>query len=375
MATANPKVSEEPVRIRCAADLFSVLTTGSLGARLAVLKSVAEDPLRALSLGPHKDEDFIDLLVRLIPQSTGGLRQVQILCLMSYQDPRSTQFLIAEFARSRDPATILRLAERLTLERGFEFFRTFLWEGKPTQALAVARLCRQNPDLEAADTLRVAILLDRDYEPPELTEENMPLWMNELKGPHRMKAMQLAESRGAEVLHLWAHWSEFDERVQRWLLGQTALLDLALFKAKVTRMLGKPEVAHFVVDQAVNRGVELPAGLLRNECPRVRAHCISAGHADDRLESFLASERSLEEALAATNRTSPQKLLGLLSDSRWQVRALATQLLSTQDSPPPLAELRLKVHSESIGERVAATKLLQQFGDEAWLQENLGEVS
>ena len=68
------------VRIRTAADLFEVLSTGSLAERLALLNSIVAEPTRPLALGPHGEEDFIDLLIRLIPNSRDVLRKTLILC-------------------------------------------------------------------------------------------------------------------------------------------------------------------------------------------------------------------------------------------------------------------------------------------------------
>ena len=105
----------EPVRIRCAADLFSVLSSASVGAQLAVLRDIAANPQRAANLGRHNDEDLIDLLLRLVMESVGPVKQAQIICLMSFDDPRVTRYLLAEFASSRDAAAVLHLGKRLSM--------------------------------------------------------------------------------------------------------------------------------------------------------------------------------------------------------------------------------------------------------------------
>ena len=149
------------VRIRTAADLFEVLSTGSLAERLALLNSIVAEPTRPLALGPHGEEDFIDLLIRLIPNSRDVLRKTLILCLMCYQDPRTQDYLGQVFAEERDASTVLHLGQRLTLDLGVEFFRPFLWGEKAAQGLVAAQvLAQSSADMDPKEQLRVALLLD-----------------------------------------------------------------------------------------------------------------------------------------------------------------------------------------------------------------------
>jgi hypothetical protein len=384
----TPAAADEPVRIRCAADLFSVLCSGPMEAQLAVLKSVVDDPRRPLTLGRHQGEDFIDLLLRLVPESTGTLKQLQILCLMSYQDPRTTEFMVDEFGRSRDAATVLQLGKRLDLERGFDFFRPFLWDDRPAQRLAAARLCSHSPELSVAERLRVAILLDEEYAPPEISVDTMDVWLSELAGRYRLRARALAEATGSGVLGLWQRWSELRHEEQLWLVQvslaiqdnlvsgcgdrtlATAGVDLSLPRQKLGELLSDPEVPYAYVELALRHGVELPAALLNSEQPLVRAAAIGCGHADDRLGRFLSADTSLPETLAAAPRCSVEEQLRLLADPRWQVRAVATDLLARAEAPP-LEALHRKTSSEILGERVAAVEILQRLGNEDWLESNL----
>ena len=154
-------------------------------AQMAVIQSIISHPEKPISLGPHEGEDFLDLLLRLIPQSSGGVKQALTVCLMCYQDERTTKFLVEEFARCTDPALALRLASRIELERDIEFFRPFLWGEKRAQALASARLCRRLENLEPAERLRVALLLDSEFEPPPLSEQNLDLCETVSRTPAR----------------------------------------------------------------------------------------------------------------------------------------------------------------------------------------------
>ena len=363
--------SEEPVRIRCAADLFAVLTSGPVEAKLAVLQSIVEDPKRPLALGCHQGEDLVSLLLRLIPESTGVEKQLQILCLMSYQDPRSTEFMVEEFSRSRDAGTVLRLGRRLTIERGVDFFRPFLWHAPPAQALAAARLCSLSQDLSPAERLRVAILLDsNDYQPPRLGQDTMELWLQELAGKHRLRARALAERSGQEMLEFWKRWPDLPHEEQLWLARQTARLDLGLLQQRLAELLKDPTVAYAYVELAGQHGVELSPSLLDSDQPLVRAAAIQSGLADARVERYLGPEATLPEVLAAAPRWSIESLLGLLGDSRWQVRALATDLLA-RASDPPLEALRIRALSESLGEKVAAVEVLQRLGHQEWLEEHV----
>lgn len=365
-STAAP----QPVRIRCAADLFAVLSSGSLEAQLAVLKSVVADPRKPLSLGRHQGEDFIDLLLRRIPESTGTLKQLQILCAMSYQDPRTTEFMVEEFARSRDAATVLQLGKRLDLERGFDFFRPYLWHDRPAQRLAAARLCSHHPELSPAERLRVAILLDEEFDPPALSVDTLEVWLGELAGRHRLRARALAEATGSALLVLWQRWSELRQEEQLWLARATAQRDPSLLEEKLRELLCDPGVPYGFVELALGHGIELPAGLLASEQPLVRAAAISGGHADDSLDAYLLQETTLPEILAAARRCPTEKLLPLLADQRWQVRALATDLLACAETVP-LEGLRRATASEFLGERVAAVETLRRLGHDDWLAGNL----
>jgi len=329
-------------------------------AQMAVIQSIISHPEKPISLGPHEGEDFLDLLLRLIPQSSGGVKQALTVCLMCYQDERTTKFLVEEFARCTDPALALRLASRIELERDIEFFRPFLWGEKRAQALASARLCRRLENLEPAERLRVALLLDSEFEPPPLSEQNLDLWMAELKGRHRLRVRQLAERRPDEALLFWSRWADLAVGEQEWLLILTARHNLDLSKAKLYRLLEDPRVPPFVVALAVEHQLELPAALLEHEDFLVRAAAIFQGHADDQLERFLSSEASDAETLAALHRCEPKRLVDCLGDERWQIRGAASRLLCQLENPP-LEEIRLKSESEELGTKVAALSVLERY--------------
>ena len=283
-------VSEPPVRIRHSGDLFEVLSSGSLGARLAVLADIQRDPGKALALGPHQGEDFVDLLVRLIPESARPLRKLQTLCLMGFDDPRASEFLTEEFARCKDAATVLRLAQRLTMDRGAEFFLPFLWQKRAAQALAAARICASWGQLSSAERLRIAILLDRPREPPPITEETVDLWMQELTGHHRHRARELAEARQAECLLLWRHWEKLGQDHQEWLLGLTERLDPTRARERVAGLLQSGDVSAAVASSALRLGLDLPRALLSSGHADTRAIAVAAGLADQKLEALLSQE-------------------------------------------------------------------------------------
>lgn len=358
-------MSTPQVRIRSAADLFEVLSTGNLAERLAVLGSVVADPTRPLALGTHEGEDFVDLLIRLIPSSRDVLRKTLILCLMCYQDPRTQDFLGEVFSEERDASTVLKLGQRLTLDLGADFFRPFLWGERAAQGLVAAQVFAQSSAaLEPKEQLRVAILLDFEYPPPEISPKTLSLWVAELRGPHRLKAQRLAENLGESALLLWSvrdRLSDVD-----WLLEITESIDPERARKEVASLL--PEAELHTVQTALRLGLELPESLLQSPDPEVRAAAISAGLADSQVESYLTG--SLPEALAAVPRCSSRTLVDLLSDSRWQVRSSAVRALAGgQDRP--LEEVRDRALSDALGERVAAVSLLQQWGDDDWLEAHI----
>lgn len=353
-------MDEKPVRIRNAADLFEVLTKGGPMAQMAVIQSIISHPEKPISLGPHEGEDFLDLLLRLIPQSSGGVKQALTVCLMCYQDERTTKFLVEEFARCTDPTLVLRLASRIMLERDIEFFRPFLWGEKAAQALASARLCSQLRNLEPAERLRVAILLDSEFTPPKISEENLDLWMTELTGRHRNRARQLAERQSEGALLFWNRWSDLEAREQEWLLRFTARHQPGLLKIRLAELLEDTLVAPLVVTLALEHEMDLPSSLLEHPDPEVRSAAVFQGHADDRLESFLSPEVSIVETLAALHRCDPSDLVECLGDERWQIRGAATRLLCQMENPP-LEEVRLKSESETLGTKLAALTVVESF--------------
>ena len=327
-------------------------------AQMAVLQSMISNPEKPMSLGPHEGKDLIDLLLGLIAKSSGSLKQAQTVCLMSFQDPRVTRFLVEEFARCTDPALVLRLAGRIVLERDIEFFRPFLWQTRPAQALAAARLCSRL-ELEPAERLRVALLLDSEFEPPEINVQTLDLWLAELLGPHRLRTKQLAEIRPEGALLLWQRWQKLTEREQEWLVTLTAKCRPALLAQKLPDLLGDPAVPAFIASHALEHEISLPPSLLNHRDPKVRATAISCGHADAMLCAYLAPEASTEEAVAALTRCGPSTWVEHLSDERWQVRAAATNLLCQSDSPP-LEEVRRLSESPDLATKVAALRVLER---------------
>ncbi len=335
----------------------------------AILRSVSEQPERAIALGKHQGEDFIDLLVRLIAESDGGIKKLQLYCLSLYDDPRTTRFMLDEFERARDAASILHLGRRLSADREPEFFRKFLWlENKPAQSLVAARLLSESPELEPAERLRIAIFLDREFDPPPICPENLDLWLAELSGPHRRRVKTLAENRGDEVLLLWSRYDSLAGEEKEWLVVLTARLDPSLARGHLSRILREPSVALPMVRRAQKLGIELPTRLLESESELVRAAALEQGLAGERVEEYLSA--SLPEAVAATRRCSTERLLELLADHRWQVRATAAETLASK-TEYPLQELRRRTRSELQGERVAAVEVLLKAGDDDWLAEHL----
>lgn len=326
------------------------------------------DPNRPLKLGPHAGEDFVDLLLRLVPDTSGIVRQVMTTCLMSYQDPRTTRFMLETFRKSRDPAIVLRLAQRLLLEQGTDFFRPFLWETESAQGVAAAMVCQPQPDLSTEERLRIALLLPDNPPVPPLDTESLSAWLGELTGPLRAQARRRAEEQPSSALLLWPSWDSLGRTEQIWLLHLTAALDPERARQQTERLLNAGCLLPEVMEVAHRFELPLPHRLLDHDDPNMRALAISVGLADSDLPRFLAA--SVPEALAATHRCTPKVWLDLLSDPRWQIRSQAVRLLAASNDRP-LERVKLLVTSPSKGEQVAAIELLRCWGEEAWLEQNL----
>lgn len=330
---------------------------------MAVLRDIQADPERALKLGPHQGEDFVDLLIRIIPGAEGALRKSLTLCLMSYQDERTANFLAEAFAQGRDAITVLHLARRLRLDRGIDFFRPFLWDARTAQAVAAAEVCLSEPELSGAERLRIALLLEPRVALPGFDD---PSWLAELHGSHRAQARQLAEQQGAGCLVLWDHWDQLEEPAQLWLLRLSERLDPVLTRQRLEELLSRGQLELHLLETGRRLGLLPPGQALDSTDTEVRALAVSAGLADDRLETYLTPDRSPAEAAAAASRCGSTRLLELLADPRWLVRAQAVRSLG-ELQPRPLAEVRQKMYSTLVEERAAAAELLLQWQDDEWL--------
>ncbi len=329
-----------------------------------MLRDIIAQPTRVLALGRHGEEDFVDLLLRLIPTSHGPLRKALTICLLCYEDQRTADFMADAFPTTRDAETVLHLGQRLA-HKGVDFFRPFLWQQQAAQALAAARVCREATGLEPRDELRVAILLEGENPLPPLGE----VWLEELSGPHRVKARQLAESLGEQVLWFWS--APLTEAETEWLLELTRRLDPDRARQEAERLLGDERVTLAVVESALQLGVSLPKSLLEHADPEIRGVAISVGLADAGLERYLTPDSSVPEVLAALRRAGSDVQVDLLSDARWEVRAASVNAL-THCSPRPLERVQSLVGSSSLGERVASVELLRRWGEDEWLAERLG---
>lgn len=358
--------SSGKIRIATAAELFEVLNEGPMEAQVGVLRSILQDPKRPLSLGKHEGEDIVDLLLRLISRSSGGLKRLQLTCLSCYRDPRTTDFLAQEFSRTEDAAAVLHLGRRLAMEKSADFFREFLWTDKAAQALAASRVLTENEELSPRERLRVAIISDQPYDPPPMSPDTLDLWIAELNGHFRRRTRELAEKQSERVLYLWERWSELAGEEKEWLLKLTAKLNPSLARQRLGSLLKEQNVELALVQQALALEMDLPPELLQSKYDRVRAVAVAQGLAGNRTEEYLSKNSSLFEAVAAVAWCKTETLLELLADPRWQVRAAATNALAVGDEPP-ISALRRKATSGFLGEKVAAIEVLRRVGDDEWL--------
>lgn len=223
-------------------------------------------------------------------------------------------------------------------------------------------MCGQAGGLDPRDPLRVAILLEGDNPIPEIGD----VWLEELAGPHRAKARQLAETLGEQVLWLWS--VPLPEAETHWLLELTRRYDPNRACQEAARLLEAGWATLPLLEIALQLGVSLPKTVLAHADAQVRALGIRVGLADDCLERYLAPAASPEEAVAALRRCGPEVQLDLLGDHRWEVRAASVRALA-KISEPPLERVRALVGSDSLGQRVAAVSLLESWGDLVWLEE------
>ena len=303
-------------------------------------------------------------MLRLIPASEGPLRKALTICVLCYDDPRTADFMVEAFPRAQDAETVLHLGERLA-HKGVEFFRPFLWQRKTAQALAAARVCRQAGGLEPRDLLRVAILLEGDNPLPPLGE----VWRDELTGPHRAKARQLAETLGEQVLGLWS--APLPAAETHWLLQLTLRHDPERARQEVERLLDEGLATLPLVEMALELGVKLPASLLSQADPEVRAAAIRVGLADGCLEHTAVA--GCEQVILCGTEAHvcvQQTALDLRAAGK-QVFIVAEAAGSRAPANRDLAFERMRGHGiEIVSREMVAFEWLQRGGTELFREVN-----
>lgn len=366
-------MASNSVHIRSVADLFNALESRDSKTRLAVLQSILQEPSRALKLGQHHGEDLIDLLIRTIESSTGYERQLRVHCLMSFRSPRTRDFLLVEFGRSRDAATVLRLGQRLQLDAVEEAMLPYLWDERPPQRLAAARVLTAHPELSPAQRLRIALVVDQQFDPPPMNDSLRGIWLQELKGPLQISVIRLLETQGEAALQLWNSRDELPNRARSWLLDWSLLHHPAQIKPLLPELLADPNWEIPALHGAARVGCPLSKveRFLSHPDPEVVASAIVLGSADGQLREFLTEPTPTPVRLAAVRRCrDTASLVSLLGDKHWAIRAEATNRLVALGADC-LAQVRPLTQSSTPGERVAAAEVLRRLDDIDWLEKNL----
>ena len=337
----------EQISVKNASDLFNALGHSRVEVRLAILKSVVENPARALALGPDEGEELPQRLVEMLCSSAGPERQLVVMALCLFKTDTTTEALMEEFTTSRDAGSLFAMARRLFGEHR-DSLESFLWDAPTSpQARAVAALIGDDEELSPALRLRVALLTVQPFSAPSLDEEHVSLWMKELSGPLASSARNSLVGHQAPLSLLWEHREELSAGNLEWLVEQICQRgeeDCAEVLRWCLETDGLWERAYL---WSVRLGLKLETDrdLLNASDPMVCVTAISRGEADGKLEQFLTS-------------------------SDWMLRRAAVLRLA-ELKPDNLDGLKELALSSVLETRVAACETLRLLGQVEWLEDQV----
>ncbi len=171
------------LEITSAKDLIAALESPDLGLRMAIQRTLAKSPEKALSYGAYQGRDCVDVLVGQGRDGNSSLALMACATLSAVSDPRVTEFFLERLEHGSTQA--LTAAAAYLSMNAFERPRAYSALMGNTSLLrsryAARVLGPPHPEDPRAVALRLAIL-DPDSTLPPRSGIWEPLWEAELEG-------------------------------------------------------------------------------------------------------------------------------------------------------------------------------------------------
>lgn len=381
MSTA---VSDIPRTVTTAAELFAGLQSPDRKTRMPVLLAVSRDPAVALGFGLHEGHDVIDILLNGAQQYRGQLDWFSwVTALAGFRDRRAFDFFI-ELLLTAANTDLLSLAGEYLRKEAVALVRmragaALFDDNCPHRVRTVAALIRKAEGLSLPERIRTGILSETGNFQTPAFDSAQDVWLGELKGPFAVEAKAALEAQGATVIQaLLARWDELEEEGREWLLawsvesagesfatdaihcalvsGSEELVALALAAAADLRRCDE------TVNSAATRHLKHPEARLRRLAYRIAQPDID-WHALLSLEPDPAAAAVCVARMAECNRgTSNRELIDCLRDGRWQVRAIACDILSSLGATI-VNEICPLVQDSDPNVRIAVASILVELGE------------
>jgi hypothetical protein len=388
-AEEQPETAQQPVRVRCARDLFQALESGDGTIRLAALQAVQKNPETALSFGLHAKQDLIDVLLSQAERFRGELEWLSwIGVLAAFRDPRVVRSFISLITTESHPELLFALAHYLRAEplglMRIQLGAALMQNGQRARARAVAQLLAPCPELSAGEALRIGLLEPSDETPLPLFSAAIEEWLNELAGPFQIEAQIELRRQGASTLAaLVGHWDRLQASAKRWLLEWAAEINADLVLDPVREVLAKQSDGLILAAlEAATNLKNFPADLeslvtllLDHQDELIRRAAVMACRSPrnwrllfEKEPSVLVRQAFIGKVVGQEGTDADSFALQQLANPDWRIRAAAAEgLISRGKSGVRAAFTLLPEASESV--RIGIARMVIHLADEDLLDE------
>jgi len=389
------------LEIRSAHDIVAALSSADLAIRLAICQAAAARPTHVLAYGAAAGVDLVASFLAAAEARDSLLYRKAVLgALVHFDDPRVVE-LFRQVLLSSSESDILRLAaKRVALDDTADnrrFLRErLLNESNALRVRCIAGALASAVDLSTAERLRSMVAgIDRQEAVeswPRDDAESAAYWGKELRGPFALHARRLLQSAGtrADLIALLPSWTGSSDSDRVWLLA---------WGCRLFGSIRPPDAVCSMLVGALNQQaapVLLAALRWCKACPsavpvEVLERHSTAANSELRLAALAALPvRALDWWQVACTDSEPAvralaieralpicdvagtfpKLVALMEDSDWRVRAASARALS-QSGAAALETARAWLAHSSPQVRAGALQVLIDQGQEAWLMNEL----
>lgn len=350
--------------------------------RLSALSAIYQQLIKKESKNKKIHPDLFALIYDQYKQTKDKVERLWCACIL-LQTSDSRRFSIAkrEFFENHEGSVLIIFAEamaQLSPSERADLFGPVVMEGKGAarQRLAANLLSDCTSILEPDVSLRVAILSNHDIPIPELTKDNLNLWINELSGPYRMNVKKILSAKDdASFVLLIKNWSKLSVDLAIWVMDQAAQKNICGVERMLLQILEEVEdsslIRHTLKTLASIETIHVKEEILkpfyRHKDLNVVAAAFVLGKADLEWEKLLDPEEPDELRLAVLQRIRINELKSslsyvdpLLRDKSWKIRARAAEALAAL-APDSLAVLDTHLASNHREARVSALKARQMI--------------